>query len=325
MSETPMISVIMPIYNMEKCMRRAIDSVLAQTFADFELLLIDDGSKDSSGAICDYYAEKDSRIRVFHKPNGGISSARNCGLDNANGKWVTFCDSDDFVYSEWLANYDVENNREYDLIHQGAKSDKPTFGIGANENFCGIDFAGNPREFLNLLTENGMVGYTWMKAYRLSIIRNNGLTFDTEIRLKEDDVFLAEYLPHCRRVKSVDKQGYFYFAPNWTAKYTLSFNERLYQVEAYLKSIKSLYEGHITDISLRYFKDSYICNMMGDFAGHPKISYLKKIRGLHREDYGCSRLYAPLKWLIVHDGTYLLSWPALYLHSNLRKKFARNK
>lgn len=86
----PKISVIVPVYNAEKYLHRCIDSILAQTFADFELLLIDDGSTDKSGEICDEYADKDARIRVFHKANGGVSSARNVGLDNALGEYICF-------------------------------------------------------------------------------------------------------------------------------------------------------------------------------------------------------------------------------------------
>ena len=96
------ISVIVPVYNTEKYLHRCVDSILAQTFTDFELLLIDDGSTDSSGAICDEYAQKDSRVRVFHKENGGVSSARNLGLDKAKGKWVTFVDSDDWIKESFL-------------------------------------------------------------------------------------------------------------------------------------------------------------------------------------------------------------------------------
>ena len=96
------ISVIVPVYNTEKYLHRCVDSILAQTFTDFELLLIDDGSTDSSGAICDESAQKDSRVRVFHKENGGVSSARNLGLDKAKGKWVTFVDSDDWIKESFL-------------------------------------------------------------------------------------------------------------------------------------------------------------------------------------------------------------------------------
>lgn len=81
----PKISVIVPVYNAEKWLRRCVDSILAQTFTDFEILLVDDGSSDTSGVICDEYASKDARVRVFHKPNGGVSSARNVALDNLGG------------------------------------------------------------------------------------------------------------------------------------------------------------------------------------------------------------------------------------------------
>lgn len=93
----PKVSVIVPVYNVEKYLHRCIDSILSQTFTDFELLLIDDGSKDASGIICDKYAQKDSRVQVFHKKNGGVSSARNTGLDNAQGDYIVFCDSDDWI------------------------------------------------------------------------------------------------------------------------------------------------------------------------------------------------------------------------------------
>ena len=90
-----MVSCIIPVYNTQTYLPRCIESVLAQTFVDWEMLLIDDGSTDASGSICDEYAAKDERIRVFHKENGGISSARNVGLNYAQGEWIFFVDSDD--------------------------------------------------------------------------------------------------------------------------------------------------------------------------------------------------------------------------------------
>ena len=96
----PKISVIVPAYNAEKYLRRCIDSILVQTFTDFELLLVNDGSIDRTDTICNEYAVKESRIRVFHKKNGGVSSARNLGLDNAKGKYVMFVDSDDYMLSD---------------------------------------------------------------------------------------------------------------------------------------------------------------------------------------------------------------------------------
>ena len=94
---TPKISCIVPVYNVEKYLRRCVDSILNQTFTDFELILVDDGSPDNSPAICYEYAVKDSRIKVIHKVNGGVSSARNVGLDVAKGEWICFVDSDDLA------------------------------------------------------------------------------------------------------------------------------------------------------------------------------------------------------------------------------------
>lgn len=112
----PKVSVIIPVYNVEKYLSRCIDSVLAQTFTDFEILLIDDGSYDNSGYICDQYAENDNRIRVFHKENGGVSSARNVGLDNARGEWIAFIDADDWISEDYLKQeYDVNT----DIIQLG--------------------------------------------------------------------------------------------------------------------------------------------------------------------------------------------------------------
>ena len=93
----PILSIIIPVYNVEKYFRRCLDSVMSQSFRDYELLLVDDGSSDSSGAICDEYAVRDERIRVFHKTNGGVSSARNVGLEHAKGEWIYFVDADDEV------------------------------------------------------------------------------------------------------------------------------------------------------------------------------------------------------------------------------------
>ena len=93
----PKISVIVPVYKAEKYVGECIESILSQTYTDFELLLVDDGSPDKSGEICDYYAGKDPRIIVYHKENGGVSSARNYGIEHAVGEWICFVDSDDTI------------------------------------------------------------------------------------------------------------------------------------------------------------------------------------------------------------------------------------
>ncbi len=102
MNNTPLISVIVPLYNVQKYIRQCVESILVQSYENFELVLVDDGSTDESGKIIDEYTQKDQRVKVFHKPNGGISDARNFGLEHTNGEYITFVDSDDFVGKDYL-------------------------------------------------------------------------------------------------------------------------------------------------------------------------------------------------------------------------------
>lgn len=114
------VSVIMPVYNTGEILRQTIDSILAQTFTDFELIIIDDGSKDISPAICDEYAEKDTRVKVIHQPNGGICAARNTGISVAKGEYITFCDHDDLYMPRKLeVSYDLAKKYNADIVNVG--------------------------------------------------------------------------------------------------------------------------------------------------------------------------------------------------------------
>lgn len=111
------ISVVIPVYNVEAYLRECVDSVLAQTLQDYEIILVDDGATDSSGAICDEYARQDARIRVIHQPNGGLSAARNTGLDAATGKYVYFLDSDDYIRQDSLKLlFDLAEQEQADVV-----------------------------------------------------------------------------------------------------------------------------------------------------------------------------------------------------------------
>ena len=115
----PLISVIVPIYNVEKYLKKCVDSIIAQTYTNIEIILVDDGSPDNCGVICDEYEKKDNRIRVIHKKNGGLSDARNAGLDICRGEYISFIDSDDFVapyFLEMLYNAITQNNTCISLI-----------------------------------------------------------------------------------------------------------------------------------------------------------------------------------------------------------------
>lgn len=131
----PTISVIVPVYKVEPYLRCCVDSILTQTFTDFELILVDDGSPDNCGAICDEYAEKDSRVHVIHKENGGLSSARNAGLEIANGDYVYFCDGDDYI-TETLLEDAIEFLPLYDMVvFNYQKVDEAGRSLGQQSNF----------------------------------------------------------------------------------------------------------------------------------------------------------------------------------------------
>ena len=199
---TPAVSVIVPVYKVERYLAECIESVLAQTFEDFEMILVDDGSPDNSGKICDDYAARDSRIRVFHKENGGVSSARNLGLDNARGEWIAFVDSDDSVgekYLEhlWGGNADsagpdagtlvVSGHRDAD--EKGCILGKYTFSDARTtvvRGFC--------------RGELYACGVPWAKLYFREIISNRKLRFDPEVSLCEDLLFMLHYLTYCRGI-----------------------------------------------------------------------------------------------------------------------------
>lgn len=203
-----MISVIVPVYNSDKYLDQCIQSILAQTYADFELLMIDDGSTDSSASICDKYASQDSRVRVFHKFNGGVSSARNVGLDIAKGEWIAFCDSDDYVQELWLEAF-VSGIKESDLVCQSInvlKDDKkfdyyhmPT---------CNIE---KPNEIIfALMSYWQMLGSVYNKLFNANIIKQNGLRFREDIKYCEDEEFVTRYLRYVSKMFNIDKGGYNY-------------------------------------------------------------------------------------------------------------------
>lgn len=197
MANIPKISVIVPVYNTEKFLQRCIDSVLAQTYQDFELLLIDDGSKDSSGVICDEYAAQDIRVRVFHKENGGVSDTRNYGLDLAQGKYLMFLDSDDF----WLRNDVLEmligKAEEYDLdIIRGEYSAMHEDGTLAwNREISAERWNHTGKVLTNVdFLEYAIHGefFLWLSMFKRSSIGN--LRFEKGRVFLEDMLFYSTFL-----------------------------------------------------------------------------------------------------------------------------------
>lgn len=186
-----MISVIVPVYNTEKYLDKCIQSILAQTYTDFELLLIDDGSTDSSGAICDKYAEQDSRVRVFHKENGGVSSARNLGLDNVNGEWIAFVDSDDWVEENWLGALMeiIDKDNDIDIVRFGyiRNDDDYEQKIVSSQDFILV----NKEDYLIQNDNAHYYAMLWNTLFKYTLIGSR-IRFNILINWSEDFIFTYE-------------------------------------------------------------------------------------------------------------------------------------
>lgn len=204
---TPKISVIVPVYKVEQYLPRCIDSILAQTFTDFELLLIDDGSPDNSGKICDEYAKKDERIRVFHKENGGVSSARNLGLDKARGEWIAFVDSDDILFPDSLSIYNKEaTSNVCDLYIYGF-----TICFSQDKSLqkeSGVEYISDSIEVIKSLLRYKRQPTLWNKLYKASLIGK--LRFDSSLKVGEDMIFNIKYISQCNCIKTCNDIVYCY-------------------------------------------------------------------------------------------------------------------
>lgn len=188
----PKVSVIVPVYNSEEYLPETIDSILNQTFEDFELILIDDGSKDSSGTICDLYADKDSRVRVIHKENGGICSARNAGLKIARGEYLAFCDNDDKYLPNLLKdNYELAKEHNADIVRFKRKRIAYIDGRRIVTTTSAYRFAVLRGEKIaeNYLNMSGMSITIWNGLYRRSVLVENKIRFPEWMRYGQEDAW----------------------------------------------------------------------------------------------------------------------------------------
>ena len=194
----PLVSIVVPVYKVENVLHYCIDSILNQIYKNFELILVDDGSPDNSGKICDEYAKKDNRIKVIHKENGGVSSARNCGIDAAKGKYICFVDSDDYPCKNYLL----------DMVNMCKKFDECDLLLGGFNVVS--DYKSNVEkkvlftedhnyscvsrlDFVRMY-EKWVIQMPWNKLYKLKIIQTSKIRFDENFSLGEDVLFNIDYL-----------------------------------------------------------------------------------------------------------------------------------
>lgn len=258
----PIISLIIPVYNVEEYIRKCLDSVVRQKYENLDIVIVDDGAEDGSGAVCDEFAKKDKRVRVFHKKNGGLSDARNFGIKKARGEIIAFVDSDDFISEEFVgAMYDEMVGRSADVV------------------VCGYNMVKLKREVISgeeatvrLLTKQENVDIvTWNKLYKRSLFVGNGIWFPKGKKY-EDTLTTYKLLAKAEKVAYLDKALYCYVERGGSIMKTAKLEERLKVREEAAKEAVGYFENSMqlkqaAEVSLLLAKYAYI-----DYAIKGKIS-----------------------------------------------------
>ncbi len=282
----PKVSAIVPVYNVEKYLNRCVDSILNQTFTDFELILVDDGSPDNSGKICDEYAEKDSRVKVIHKENGGVSVARNLGIETSVGEYITFIDSDDWIEAQMFEQlYNAAEN--CDIIFCGFSS----IGFRNTIVYDLEDIKADNRALADLYVNSSKIKpcfpTVWAKFYRAEIIKSNNLFFDSDIPSGEDTIFNIIACRYCQKAAFVEASLYNYERRNVssaTRKYfykTYEYKNAIYQtISQWLSQYefeveKSFYAPFISSAFIHYLMN---CGMRLSIYHFKRIYNIEKTK-----------------------------------------------
>ncbi len=302
-----MISIIVPVYNSNLYLNRCIESILNQSYRDFELLLINDGSTDNSGIICDEYALKDSRIKVFHQTNQGVSAARNLGIQKAKGEWIQFIDSDDWIETDFLTKNTSKLLHENDLIVSGYKIDEnpKLYEFKLEEH---IFDQNNLLNGIKYLYQKDCVGMNWNKIFNRNVINLNHIQFKEDLNYGEDELFVLDYLKYTHNIITSPSTGYHYV--NNQAD---SLSKKIIHIEARIKIADLLYQAgrkirqesnytlFFKQIYTRYIYFSFVQNYAnGEYINKKeKKRYLPQLYDLMYETHFCDNLISPKRQFIL--------------------------
>lgn len=313
-----MLSVIIPVYNIEKYIEKCVRSVLAQTYADLEIILVDDGSPDGSGNICEMLKEQEPRIRVIHKENGGLSDARNAGLDAAVGEYISFIDGDDYIHPQ-MYEIMLDNLRKEDADIVCCKFKRVT----AEEN-CPFDMPNCKAAYVVLnaaeaLTNLQTVDVTACnKVYKRKIFDNLRFPFG---RYHEDEWTIHRILYGCGRIIAIDAELYYYVSRSGSITHTVSEKRLTDSIEGYMDRVHFVLENHWKAVQektviscLKYVMQLYIQKDNDDRDWHRRV--IKYYRKIVREasEYG---MKLDFSWRL-----FALS-PRLYSFRNRCRSFLR--
>ena len=326
------ISVIIPVYNVEPYIRQCLDSIINQTYRDLEIILIDDGSPDNCGAICDEYAEKDERVTVFHKQNGGVNSARNLGIQKATGEWLAFVDSDDWCELDYYEKFiNGIGNTCPDIIQAGGFIfEYPDAKCKCVYNFMKDYLVTDRKDIENLMMDITRIGMPWDKLYRKSFICENNLLFDTSCKSFDDHLFNFQVYDHAKIVAGSVFCGYHYrqIAMSITKGFNPKKGEQNY--EAIEKLHNYIYQNKLSDaLNAAVYTDAIVAVIitLNCYYFHPmnsqsyveaakEIKEMKKWPHYHDAIWSNNNKYLKFKQRILK---YMLRlpfvWPIKFLHT----------
>ncbi len=242
------VTVIVPVYNTEKLLRRCVDSLVSQTWKSVEILLIDDGSTDHSGEICDEYASAYGSVKAVHKKNGGVSSARNMGIDLAQGAYLVFVDSDDFVHPRLIELYMLAAKEQTVLACGYTKSEEELRQLRTEQWEEQITVY-NKQEFLKFMKDE-YVNAPWNKCYETQIVKENCIRFDEGRSLGEDFLFNLDYFAYAPGVYRVIPYPLYYYQEGREGSLANAFAPQLFklQMEMFERLRGFMEEGRIWSV-----------------------------------------------------------------------------
>ncbi len=285
-------SIIIPVYNTEKYLHQCVQSVLSQTFTDYEIVLVDDGSKDDSPRICDEFSKEDSRVRVIHKENGGLSSARNAGIEASFGEYLLFLDSDDYFYTDdALEKIQTAIKKSFPdvLLYKSYKYYPPDKFVDYYGDYDMQAFEGYSPEkvFHYMVKENKQFASAWNKAVRCEVVNSNELCFENGV-ISEDVEWCVNLFAVAKKVDMINEIVHIY-RQGVATSITASRSE---------KNIKDLY-GIISKITKTYKKrDDTFADTVKSFMAFEYAILLFNISSF--EDYKKYKFVSEYKWLLKY-------------------------
>lgn len=288
----PIISIVVPVYNVEKYLERCVESIRNQSLNDIEIILVDDGSSDLCPQLCDKYALEDDRIRVVHKKNGGLSSARNAGMKIARGKYIGFVDSDDSVlptmYEEMLQVIQKEDvdfvMSDYNRILRSGNSFLKTLSIPAGfYNKKKIVDKIYPSLIMSGNIDYGPLLSVWHCLYKLQFLRNNQISFDEDVRWSEDNIFSA-IVGYCANsfyyLKGRALYNYYQNEGTITTTYRKGAWNVYCTMNKHLREYFSQTKGYDFGMQLNFHLIYYACNCIGQALGLLNVERIREIKNI---------------------------------------------